>query len=184
MKVERHSLLAAVVLVALVALGTAGCAGTAGSVKSLAEAATAPDLVRFTKLSVEVLPRKDVSLTGADRERIVNVIRARIKERAATRFAQLDATPADAQTLHVSIGLTRYDEGSAFARFMLAGLGQIHIDGEVALVEASTRTILGTYEVTKTFAWGGIYGGATTIKDVEIGFADAVADLVLGKTQP
>jgi hypothetical protein len=35
---------------------------------------------------------------------------------------------------------------------------------------------LGRYSVTKTFAWGGIYGAVTKTDDVEEGFAQSVAD--------
>jgi hypothetical protein len=44
---------------------------------------------------------------------------------------------------------------------MLAGLGQIHIDADVILREYEKNESLAKYEVKKTFAWGGIYGGAT-----------------------
>ena len=47
--------------------------------------------------------------------------------------------------------------------------------------QAPSRKILGKSEVTKTFAWGGIYGGATGIKDVEEGFAEAVVQVILGQ---
>ncbi len=62
--------------------------------------------------------------------------------------------------------MTRYDKGSAFARFMLAGLGQIHVDATVSLRDPARDVSLGEYEVNKTFAWGGIYGASTTIEDV------------------
>ena len=37
------------------------------------------------------------------------------------------------------------------------------------------------YEVTKTFAWHGFYGGLTDIKDVEVGFCKGVSDSITGK---
>jgi hypothetical protein len=37
--------------------------------------------------------------------------------------------------------------------------------------------------VTKTFAWGGIYGAAKDIEDVEEGFAEAVAQILTGQPQ-
>ena len=77
--------------------------------------------------------------------------------------------------------MTRYDEGSAFARAMLAGLGQIQIDGKVSLRDRAQDALLGEYEVNKTFAWGGVYGASTTIRDVEEGFAQGVATLILGE---
>jgi hypothetical protein len=35
--------------------------------------------------------------------------------------------------------------------------------------------------VSKTFAWGGFYGLGTMIEEVEDGFAEAVANIVLEK---
>ena len=123
-------------------------------------------------------------MSAADQDRIVQLVAARIKQRAMTRFSEVAADlPAAPDTLHVRMAFTRYDAGHAFARFMLAGLGQIHIDAEVALAEGDGSTLLGRYMVTKTFAWGGLYGVATSIKDVEEGFANAVADVVLGKVE-
>jgi hypothetical protein len=107
---------------------------------------------------------------------------ARFKSLSVQSSANSDLN-LSAAALQVKIGFTRYEEGNAFARFMLAGLGQIHIDAEVVLADPRTQKPLGTYLVTKTFAWGGIYGGVTSIRDVETGFADAVADVVLGKAE-
>ena len=76
--------------------------------------------------------------------------------------------------LDIDVLMTRYDEGSSFARFMLPGLGQIHIDADVTLRDQDSGEVLAIYEVTKTFAWGGLYGGSTEIGEVEVGFAKAV----------
>jgi hypothetical protein len=65
---------------------------------------------------------------------------------------------------------------------MLAGLGQIHIDADVILREYEKNESLAKYEVKKTFAWGGIYGGATGIEEVETGFARAVVSVIFGET--
>jgi hypothetical protein len=78
--------------------------------------------------------------------------------------------------------IKRYDEGDSFARAMLAGLGQMHIDADLCVSEYASKETLGTCEITKTFGWGGIYGAATRIEDIEDGFAQAVADFILGKT--
>jgi hypothetical protein len=76
------------------------------------------------------------------------------------------------------IVFTQYDDGNAFARFMLAGLGQIHIDGTVVFTDATTGREIGKYKVSKDFAFGGIYGVATHIEDVEKGFARSVAAIL------
>ena len=109
-----------------------------------------------------------------------------VKSEAPSRFQGINfqginSSSTSSSTLQASIAIKRYDEGSAFARFMLAGLGQIHIDADVILSDLTTKDKLAQYEVTKTFAWGGIYGAATGIKDAEVGFCKAVADSILGK---
>lgn len=79
--------------------------------------------------------------------------------------------------------IKRYEEGNAFARAMLVGLGRMHIDADVALSNWETKESIVQYEVSKTFAWGGLYGGLTDIKDVEDGFAKAVAASILGRKE-
>jgi hypothetical protein len=83
----------------------------------------------------------------------------------------------------VELLLTRYDKGNAFARAMLAGLGEIHIDGEVTLIELPERNQVGKFSISKTFAWGGIYGGTTSMDDIEQTFADGVAAAVTGQKE-
>ena len=90
---------------------------------------------------------------------------------------------ADQQTLHAAVNITRYDEGNSFARAMLAGLGQMHIDATVTLSDYQTKEEFAKYEVTETFAWGGLYGGFTDIRTVEEGFAKTVAASVSGKQE-
>jgi hypothetical protein len=106
-----------------------------------------------------------------------------IKEEERIIYKTINATTPVPNTLHAYVTIKRYDEGNAFARFMLAGLGQMHIDADVILSDWSTKEKIAQYEVTKTFAWGGIYGGATTIKGIEEGFAKAVAASIVGKEE-
>ena len=160
----------------------AGCARSGGSARPVVATATSEVLARYTKVVFASSTEADASkMTAGDRERIVALIVKKLKGEAPNRFADFAATPADAETLHITVAFTRYDEGSAFARFMLAGLGQIHIDADVTVEDRMSQKVLGKSQVTKTFAWGGIYGGATRITDVEEGFAEAVAKVVLGK---
>ena len=173
---------AAMAFLALAALVTSGCASSAGSAKSLIAAPEPDTLARYTKLSLTTSVQGDAArMAPADQERLVALVARKIKELAPERFSDFAGTPEDAETLSVTIAFARYDEGNAFARFMLAGLGQIHIDAEVSLEDRVLQKVLGKSEVTKTFAWGGIYGGATGIRDVEEGFAEAVAKVVLGR---
>lgn len=113
---------------------------------------------------------------------VVALVAQKVKEQAPNRFTDLTSTVTDAETLHVTIAFTRYDEGNAFARAMLAGLGQIRIDAEVTLEDRTLQKVLDRSEITKTFAWGGVYGASTGIKDVEAGFAEAVAKVLLGQS--
>jgi hypothetical protein len=66
---------------------------------------------------------------------------------------------------------------------MLAGLGQMHINADVTMSDSTTKSNIAQYEVSKTFAWGGLYGGFTDIKVVEDGFAKAVAASILGRKE-
>lgn len=170
-------------LLVFVALLASGCAGSAGSAKPLIAASTSGILARYTKVALVTSAQGDASkMTASDRERIVTLVVRKLKEQAPNRFADFAATTTDTETLQATVAFTRYDVGNAFARFMLAGLGQIHIDAEVTLEDRASQKVLGKSEVTKTFAWGGIYGGTTGIKDVEEGFAEAVANVLLGQS--
>jgi hypothetical protein len=70
---------------------------------------------------------------------------------------------------------TEFDKGNAFARLMLAGLGQIRIGANVLLIEPASNRTVSEFEVSKDFAFGGLYGGTTRIEDVEDGFVRSVA---------
>lgn len=158
-----------------------GCAGSAGSHKLISGPESAQRVAAYTDLIVSLQPAADVKLTPSDSDRMLHLIAENIKTQEPNRFASINAPAAAGKTLQATVELKRYDEGSAFARFMLIGLGQIHIDADVILSDFVSKDKLAQYEVTKTFAWGGIYGGATGIKDVEAGFCQAVSDSILGK---
>ena len=177
----KHPILALMAM-GLLANFIAGCAGTAGTARPLTEATKPEILTRYTKLAIATSAQGDAStMTAADRERIAALVAQKVNVLAPNRFADVAAATPDSETLQATIAFTRYDQGNAFARFMLAGLGQIHIDADVTLEDRVLQTVLGKFKVTKTFAWGGIYGGATRINDVEEGFAEAVAKVVLGQ---
>jgi hypothetical protein len=171
----------AVTVFGLLAMFVAGCASSAGSAKPLTAAAKADTLARYSKISVVTSARGEASgMTAADQERIGALVAQKVTAGPPpNRFTV--STTIDPETLRVSIEFTRYDEGNAFARLMLAGLGQIHIDAEVTLEDCARQVVVSKFEVTKTFSWGGIYGGTTCITDVEAGFAEAVAKVVLGQ---
>lgn len=105
---------------------------------------------------------------------LVDVDRARIAEKIGRQFQAPLAAEARSP-YRVEVLVTRYDKGNAFARAMLAGLGQIHIDAEVKVFQNPGDTIVSQFTVSETFAWGGEYGASTTIVEVEDPFALAVA---------
>jgi hypothetical protein len=138
---------------------------------------------KYANLKVDLNCRSDVSLSSSDKERILDLIVKNIPTECPNQFRNVNASEVDQQTLHAVVNITRYDEGNAFARAMLAGLGQMHIDATVTLSDYQTNEEFAKYEVTKTFAWGGVYGAVTGIKDIQDGFAKAVAASIGGKKE-
>jgi Domain of unknown function (DUF4410) len=119
-----------------------------------------------------------VAMTPEDLKRNVQLVLAEIR---ASSPAVLQPS-GEPHAWLMKIIFTRYDEGNAFARFMLAGLGQIRIEADVLLLDPDTGQTVAKYQVAKDFSFGGIYGGTTTIQDVEKGFARSVAATVKQKT--
>lgn len=167
---------------ALIALAS-GCAGTQGSVKLVNPPAAGMNFAQFSSLIVKVAANPETTITSADKDRLQNLIVKQIKTDAPDRFKSINANDPGPNILEAGVVIKRYDEGNAFARVMLAGLGQIHIDANVDLRDWETKNKLATYDVNKTFAWGGMYGGFTDIKSVEDGFAKAVAAAIQGKQE-
>jgi hypothetical protein len=140
-------------------------------------------LAQFSNLLVEVGCPPDIQLTSVDKERIVSLIVKNVKKDAANRFQAINQTNTSPNTLFASVMIKRYDQGNAFARAMLAGLGQMHIDADVTLRDWEAKNHIARYEVSKTFAWGGLYGGLTGIEEIEDGFAQAVAASIVGRKE-
>jgi Domain of unknown function (DUF4410) len=177
---KRQPGLGILCLLLVLGLGAAGCAGSAAGVKP-AVGIGPQDLSGYTSLRVDVTKAEGVAVESAEAERIGKRIVEAIGKKQPGRFQSVNGDGAGQPTLHATVRLTRYDKGNAFARAMLAGLGSMHIDGKVSLKDPAKDANLGDYEVNKTFAWGGIYGASTSIEDVEVGFAEGVADAILGK---
>lgn len=76
--------------------------------------------------------------------------------------------------------ITRYESGNSFARLMLAGLGQIHIDGDFSLYPVSAAVEpVAEFSINKTFAWGGVYGASTRIEDIEPAFFQGISEAIV-----
>jgi hypothetical protein len=127
---------------------------------------------------VKVDAADGVKILPQDEERLVQKIKAKIDARK-----EANVRTGEPNTYEVDLRLTRYEKGSAFARAMLAGLGQIHIDGKVLVYRMPMHTPVGEFALKKTFAWGGIYGAATSMDDIENTFADGVAAAVTGQKE-
>ena len=155
------------------ALGLAACAGDVAKPKVLQDMSAAQrDELKVA--SVKLDKAEKVTLASYDMARFADLIRQEVAARGAGRMLP-DTSP---DGTNVTVFLTDYDEGSAVARAMLAGLGQIHIDGDVTVTDRKSGAVLATYKVSKQFAFGGIIGASTNIRDVEKGFAKSVAETV------
>lgn len=171
---QRNSL-GLVAIVAIISIFTIGCAGTKGSYSPITQVTEGADFAKYTNVAVEVNNNSDVALTAADRDRILTQITASVRKEYPSRFKDINSGKPDDLTMQAVVNITQYDKGSAFGRFMLAGLGAMHINADISLNDLLSKQCLGKYECKKTFAWGGLYGGSTRIEDIEEGFAKAVA---------
>lgn len=181
---RRLWILLPVLALALGALFASGCAGTAASVRPAGPGDKSTSLDRYRDLSLQVTRSDGIDASQTEIERITRRIIEAVWAKQPDRFKEINSkTPVDpaAPMLDVTVQLTRYEKGSPVARAMLAGLGRIHIDARVTLKDRASAETLATYEISKTFAWGGIYGATTGIEDVELGFAEGVAAVLLGR---
>jgi len=169
-----------VVLGLFLLLLATGCASTRGSVQ-MASPANEVQLARYSEIAVNVSCMSGVSLSSGDVERIDALILKHIPSECSGQFKAVNPANPGPSTLKADVLITKYDEGNAFARAMLAGLGQMHIDATVTLTDYTFGDQIAKSDVSKTFAWGGMYGGFTQIKDIEDGFATAVASSFSGK---
>jgi len=175
MKPERlHGV--CVLLISSSVLMLAGCSASSAPKPQFTIPMAAESVVRADdSVIVDVSNASGVSLAEYERQRILDRIKQKINERKLSNPG--DGSPGNYE---VHVVITEYEKGSAFARAMLAGLGQIHVRGSVAVYELPARRLVGEFHVAKTFAWGGVYGASTSIEDVEIGFAEGVAAAVTG----
>jgi hypothetical protein len=155
-----------------------------------ADSATAPTVVqaiapekksgaRVSDVTAEAMP--GVVMTQYDFDRITSRVKSEIARAVPGALVEIATTadpPREGSNIKIKLVFTRYDGGSAFARLMLAGLGQIHIDADVIFLDGGTGEAIAKYQVSKDFSFGGIYGGVTKIEDVEVGFAKSVAEIL------
>lgn len=164
----------------LLSLCLAGCASSKGSVSAVAPPQADVSLGKYEKVLIEVKNNDNVQMTASDKERILMQVITAVKRDYPTRFKGVNEGGTDPTTMRAVVNITRYDKGNAFARAMLAGLGQMKIDADVSICDSASNETLCKYEANKRFAWGGMYGATTSMETVEEGFAKAVADCICG----
>jgi hypothetical protein len=165
-----------VVLIAVFLSFTIGCASSMPKAKFTQPIAPDSNITSTDTISVKVEAKTGIDILESERLRLAEVVEKKIND-----LKTMNHSKHEQKNYEVELLLTRYDKGNAFARSMLAGLGQIHMDGEINLLELPERKQVGKFSISKTFAWGGIYGASTTMEDIEQTFATAVAAEVTGQ---
>lgn len=155
-----------------------GCATTPPRATFVQEISPGSLLRASDTISTRVEAASDVNITDIEKTRI-----ARGLEEKVAAKKTLNPMTREKINYEIEVTLTRYEKGSAFARAMLAGLGQIHIDGKVNLLEMPSKKKVGEFTIRKTFAWGGGYGASTSIEDIEKIFEDGIAAAVTGQSE-
>jgi hypothetical protein len=168
----------AVLLTVVSFAGLSGCAGSAPTAEFKKPISDIHRLCLSDEATVKLVAADGVVLNDVNRQRLESRLLQTINEKKKT----VQCKTADKRAFVLNSKITNYDEGNAFARFMLAGLGQIHIDGDFVLnLLPSGNESVAEFTVQKTFACGGAYGGSTRIEDVEPAFAEAVADAIVAQ---
>lgn len=160
----------------LVSVALAGCAGTVNPPTQISVSTTKFDPGAAAIGQVSAVAAPGVMMTPEDLSHIAREVQVELASRYPDRLVAAGGSRRSG-AVNVKLVITRFDKGDAIARAMLAGLGQIHIDGNVLLADVSTEKTVATFAVSKTFAWGGLYGATTSIDDVEAGFARSVAEI-------
>jgi hypothetical protein len=155
-----------------------GCATTVPKPEFTKEITSESQIAAKDEAKVQVQAGSGVAMLESERMRVAEKIVQKIDARKITNTRGVSA-----KTYEITVVITKYEKGSAFARSMMAGLGQIHIDGDVAVFEMPSHTPVGNFSISKTFAWGGIYGGTTSMEDIETTFADGVAAALTGQSE-
>lgn len=155
----------------LLVAGLAGCATTPPDAEFTKSIALSNIPCTLDTVEVTLSANDNIVLNDITKQRLQSQIEQVVKQKKKDRKCN---TPEKREFILES-KITQYEGGSAFARLMLIGLGQIHLDGDFKYNMKSTGENIGEFSVKKTFAWGGLYGGSTRIEDVEPAFAKGVA---------
>jgi hypothetical protein len=162
----------ALVALAITTLILSGCAGVPFTPLQPPPAGYAAD--KFDFLAVSVAPHEGVELLAPDKERLTQSIIKQAQASHLGHFKGFNPVESSPNTLVLEVEMTRYEKGNAAARLMLAGLGQIHVDGLVTVKNKDTGAMLGKYAVQRTYFGGGLMGATTSVEQIETQFAVGV----------
>ncbi|MCB1277782.1 DUF4410 domain-containing protein [Prosthecobacter sp.] len=143
-------------------------------------AGSTPDAKFSQPLSVQIAreDRIDTLVTSSDTA-MIDSAQQRLGSKITSQVRALASARGGASHgYQLAVHISRYDKGNAFARSMLAGLGQMHLDGTIAVYQMPLRTKVGEFTMNKTFAWGGVYGMTMTMEAIEDTYAKAVAEAI------
>ena len=155
-----------------------GCASTMPKPEFSKQIAPESQIASTDEAKVQVETGKNASMIEAEKTRMTEKIKQKIDERKMK-----NSSNSSGKTYEIVLVITKYEKGNAFARAMLAGLGKIHINGDVAVFQMLGRIPVSNFSIKKTFAWGGMYGGSTGIEEIETIFADGVAAALTGQSE-
>jgi len=149
MHIENATRLPILVAASLL-LTLTGCASSVPKATVTHEIAVNARVASGDSTQVHVGAADGVKFLAVDGDRLSQKIQQKIDSRKVANHE------ADSARLYeVDVQLTRYEKGNAFARAMVAGLGQIHIDGKISVYHLPDHTLVGEFDLAKTFAWGG-----------------------------
>jgi ABC-type uncharacterized transport system auxiliary subunit len=154
----------------------AGCAGTAPKATFIQPPKENVKVDGNDTTSVIVTAGTGVEMLDSEKQRLTGVIEQKVTAKKA-----LNGAGGESVAYSIDLTITRYEKGSAVARLISAGLGQIHIDSNVRLFRTDGHELLSEFIINKTFAWGGGYGAATRIEDIEPAFAEGIAAAITGQ---
>lgn len=131
------------------------------------------NFTQYESLAIQTTAARG-TVSNLAQTRISDLVKREILRCCPNRFKSVSLDSTEPHDLLLNLKLTIYEEGNAFARAMLAGLGAMQIHAQVEIIDPKSGNLLSAGEAGKTFAWGGIYGAMTSIEDLEKGFASEV----------
>ncbi len=162
----------------MIITGLSGCASTAPSADFTLKPPAQQPIDANDTITVNLDSAAKVEMQDTEKQRLSQLIASLIDSKK-----RLNSQAGVPQPYQFEVAITRYEKGNAFARFMLAGFGQIHIEAHIIVWSQPAKEKYAEFDIEKTFAWGGLIGASTHIEDVEPAFAEGIANAVI-EAQP